>query len=260
MVSTEYLKRLFGLDDQVAVVIGGGGSVGAALCEGLAQAGANLVIAGRSMARGHKCVEMVRALAGRAGYCHVDVTSRDSLTALREYAVGEYGRIDMLVNCAALVAHEPAGEHWPSSPECAPPLNLWGAYWACQIFGRQMAGQPARGCILNLGCPKPSPLDEPAGSAANRTAALATITRQAACELGPRGVRVNLLCSGSLAAPAGTEPSAIQEQLLSHTLLARCGEPRELIAAALVLVSRAAGGFVTGAAWHVDGGYSATTA
>src|SRR5215204_4776820 len=98
--SAEYLQSLFGLDEQVAVVIGGTGVLGGALCEGLAQAGAQVVVAGRSEERGHARVEAIQAFGGEATFLPVEADKRLSMQSLLDSAITAYGQVDMLVNCA----------------------------------------------------------------------------------------------------------------------------------------------------------------
>jgi NAD(P)-dependent dehydrogenase (short-subunit alcohol dehydrogenase family) len=71
MSSAQFIHDLFGLDDQVAVVIGGTGVLGGALCDGLAQAGAQVVVAGRSEERGQERVRAIEALGGQATFLPV---------------------------------------------------------------------------------------------------------------------------------------------------------------------------------------------
>src|SRR3954469_25440676 len=97
-----YVERLFGLSGQVAVVIGGTGTLGGALCEGIAQAGASVVVAGSNAERGQQRVARIEELDGQAMYAHADVTSRASLEALLASTISSLGRVDMLVNCAGV--------------------------------------------------------------------------------------------------------------------------------------------------------------
>src|SRR5262245_66092341 len=98
--STEFLPQRFGLQDQVAVVIGGTGVLGGALCDGIAQAGARVVVAGRSEERGHERVKAIEALGGEATFLPVEADQRLSVQALLDSTITAYGQVDMLVNCA----------------------------------------------------------------------------------------------------------------------------------------------------------------
>ena len=104
---SHYLQNLFGFDGQVAVVIGGTGVLGGELCKGLAQAGASVVVAGRSVERGQACVDAIQNLGGNAMFAEVDATQRQSVAALQEKVLAEQGRVDALVNCAGVNSSTP---------------------------------------------------------------------------------------------------------------------------------------------------------
>lgn len=259
-MASDYLTRLFGLSGQVAVVIGGTGVLGGALCEGLARAGAAVVIAGRSVSRGYKRVEVVRALAGEAGFCAVDVESKESLQKLLDYTLGQYGKVDILVNCAGTSSRVPYLEIEDEDWQRVINGNLRATHWACQIFAPQMARQEDGGSILNIGSVTAhTPLSQVFAYSAAK-AAVVNLTQNLARELAPSKIRVNVLCPGffpteqnrPLLTPERTE------SILEGTALGRFGDPEELLGAALLLVSRRAGSFMTGAAVYVDGGFTST--
>ena len=252
-----FLERLFGLDGQAAVVIGASGTLGGALAEGLARAGADVVVAGRSASRGHRRVEAIRALSGRAGFRHVDATSRESVEALLEYTLGEFGHVDVLVNGAWVDETMPDEPLDDATWHRVVDGNLQATYLACQVFGPRMARQPGGGAILNLGS-TPAPAARGLACSAAR-AAVVDLTRNLARRYAPQGVRINVLCPGMFPGEprrATLDPQQVA-QLTEATPLGRCGEPQELVGAALLLVSRQAGGFITGAELHVDGGRAA---
>src|SRR4051812_3880933 len=93
----DYLQKLFGLDGQVAVVIGGTGVLGGELCNGLAQAGSTVVVAGRSEERGQARVAEIEKLSGKATFVAVDAGDRASVKALLDTVLKEHGRVDSLV-------------------------------------------------------------------------------------------------------------------------------------------------------------------
>src|SRR5688572_26103035 len=103
----DFLQKLFGLDGHVALVIGGTGVLGGELCSGLAQAGATVVVAGRSAERGNERVAAIEQLGGTATFAEVDAADRDSVTALLATALDQHGRVDALVNCAGVNSSTP---------------------------------------------------------------------------------------------------------------------------------------------------------
>ena len=258
-MANSFLQRLFGLDGQTAVVIGGTGVLGGALCEGFAQAGATVVVAGRSESRGYERVDIIRGLAGTAGFMPVDASSRQSIAALLDRALGEYGKVDILVNCAGVNAAVPYEQISDDDWRRVVDGNLTATHLACQIFAPQMCKQEAGGSILNIGSVTAHlPLSRVFAYSASK-AAVVNLTKNLAREYATRNVRVNALCPGFFPAEQNREllKGEREENILKQTPMARYGEPRELIGAALLLASRSAGSFITGADYYVDGGFTA---
>jgi len=257
-MSIDYLNRLFGLDGQVAVVIGGTGVLGGAICEGLAQAGAYTVVAGRNEQRGHQRVEVIRALSGDAGFRSVDVMSQESIADLLEYTIGEYGRVDMLVNCAGVNSAAPYEEITSEDWDLVLNSNLKATHWGCQVFAPQMARQDEGGSILNIGSVTSHlPLSRVYAYSASK-AAVVNLTKNVAREYATKGVRVNSLCPGFFPAEQNRKILSEErvEKIMSQTPMARFGEPAELVGACLLLLSRSAGSFITGTEVYVDGGFT----
>jgi NAD(P)-dependent dehydrogenase (short-subunit alcohol dehydrogenase family) len=256
-MSNAYLEQLFGLDGQVAVVTGGTGVLGGALARGLALAGAQVVVAGRSAERGAARVAEITQAGGSASFVSVDVTSRESIEALLKTALDERGRVDMLVNGAgvnsAAAYLDVKDEDW----DWVLRNNLTSVHWGCQIFGGHMA-QEGGGAILNIASVTADrPLSKVFAYSASK-AAVVNLTQNVARELAPRGVRVNALCPGFF--PAEQNRKLLDAERTGHimrqTPMDRFGEPDELVGATLLLLSRRAGSFITGAAYYVDGGFT----
>jgi NAD(P)-dependent dehydrogenase (short-subunit alcohol dehydrogenase family) len=257
-VSNSYLEKLFGLSGQTAVVIGGTGVLGGALAEGLAQAGAFVVVAGRGEDRGRGRVAAVERLGGQAAFLPVDVTSRASIEQLLAETLKLRGQIDMLINGAGVNAasayFDATDDVWDRVLE----TNLKSTHFGCQIFGRHMAESGHGGAILNIGSvTSDKPLSRVIAYSASK-AAVVNLTQNIARELAPRNVRVNVICPGFF--PAEQNRKILTEDrvknIMTGTPMNRFGEPHELVGCALLLLSRAAGSFITGAAYYVDGGFT----
>lgn len=257
-MASAYLNQLFGLDEQVAVVIGGTGVLGGALCDGIAQAGAAVVVAGRSAERGEARVEAIKQLGGKAIFAEVDAASKDSVEALLATALQNFNRCDMLVNCAGVNSAAPYFEIEEADFDNVLATNLKATHFGCQVFGRHMAGQEQGGAILNIGSVSaPIPLSRVYAYSASK-AAVVNLTKNVAREFAPHGVRVNCLCPGFFPAEQNRKvltPDRIAS-IMRKTPMDRFGEPGELIGAVLLLLSRNAGSFITGAELYVDGGFT----
>ena len=169
------------------------------------------------------------------------------------------GRVDILVNCAGVNSAVPYEEITDEDWHKVIDGNLTATHIACQIFAAQMAKQEARGAILNIGSVTAHlPLSRVYAYSASK-AAVVNLTRNVAREYATQGVRVNVLCPGFF--PAEQNRKILDEQrvanIMDGTPMKRFGEPEELIGAVLLLVSRAAGSFITGEDLYVDGGFTA---
>lgn len=259
-MSKDYLHKLFGFEDQVAVVIGGTGVLGGAISEGLAQAGAHVVVAGRNEERGQQRVEAIKKSGGSASFGQVDVTSRESIESLRDALLREHGQIHALVNGMGVNSATPFLEITDDEFHKIIDTNLTSTLIACQTFIPQMAEQGG-GAILNIGSVTSFlPLSRVYSYSASKAAVL-SLTRNLAREYAPQKVRVNCLCPGFFPAEQNRKilsPERIAD-IMRHTPMDRFGDPEELIGATLLLLSSTAGSFVTGTAVYVDGGFTCMT-
>lgn len=257
-MSAQFLQNLFGLDGQIAIVIGGTGVLGGALCDGLAQAGATVVVAGRSEERGQMRVETIRALGGQAGFMSVDASSKESLGQLLDGVLNEHGKVDILINCAGVNAAVPYEEIKEEDWHRVIDGNLTATHLAIQTFAPAMAKQDEGGSILNIGSVTSHlPLSRVFAYSASK-AAVVNLTQNLAREYAEKNVRINALCPGFF--PAEQNRKILDEErvrnIMSGTPMNRFGEPEELVGATLLLLSRKAGSFMTGAAVYVDGGFT----
>ncbi|QGJ70215.1 D-mannonate oxidoreductase [Planctomycetales bacterium 10988] len=258
-MANAFLDAMFGLEGQVAVVIGGTGVLGGAFCVGLAQAGATVVMSGREEPGIDERLDKLQAVAKESCFLPVDVTKRASIESLLLQTLEKYGRVDMLINAAGVNMgcdyFEVQDEDW----ERIFRINLTAVHWGCQLFGKAMSEQEGGGSILNIASvTSDKPLSRVFAYSASK-AGVANLTQNVARELAPHQVRVNALAPGFFPAIQNRpllDPERT-DSILSQTPMQRFGEPEELIGAVLLLLSRRAGSFITGATYYVDGGFTA---
>lgn len=256
-MSKSYVEELFGLNGQLAVVIGGTGVLGGALAEGLGKAGATVVVAGRDETRGEARARAIVDAGGKASFEPVDVMKRESVRSLFENVVAKHGRVHMLINGAGVNHASPYFDLDDANWDRVFDSNVKAVNWGCQIFGKHMA-ESGGGSIVNIASVTSHiPLSRVIAYSASKAAVL-NLTMNVARELAPMGVRVNALCPGFFPAEQNRkimDPPRV-EKIMAHTPMGRFGEPHELVGTTLLLLSSRAGSFITGAAIYVDGGFT----
>jgi NAD(P)-dependent dehydrogenase (short-subunit alcohol dehydrogenase family) len=256
--SAEYLKSLFGMDGEVAVIIGGAGELGGALSAGIGQAGAHIVIADMGEDACKSRVEILKSIGVKASYCLVNITQRESIQQLLAESLKVTGRVDMLVNCAGINAATPFLEVDTNMWDKIFAVNLKGMMEACQVFIESMLKNPNGGSILNIGSvTSERPLSRVFAYAASK-AGVVNLTQNIAQEFAAQKIRANAICPGFF--PAEQNRKILDEKrvenIMNGTPMHRYGLPDELVGATLLLLSKKAGSYMTGSTVYVDGGFT----
>lgn len=254
------------LQDKVVIVTGGATGIGWGIAQCCAAEGARLVIAqrGEDLASAQQAAARLREAGQRALGVGCDITQREQVQALIAETVAEFGRLDVLVNNAALTGKsaelrpflEETDAHWRRMLD----VNLTGAFICMQEAARQMIKQGAGGSIVSISSVAQFAAQESATPYGAAKAGLDGLSKGAAIELAPHGIRVNMVAPGDIY----TESSAdVYEQVTEtggsgkffrFTPLGRRGTAQEIGAVVAFLASEQAS-FVTGATWLVDGGF-----
>ncbi len=261
MNSPQYLESLFGLSGKVAVVIGGTGELCGAMAEGLAGAGAEVVLVGRNAEKAAARVARIAAAGGRAWFHPAEASSKAELEGLRDAVLKKSGRIDIVINGAGINSATPFFEIREEEFDRIVRVNFKGVFLGCQVFGKYLVERGAGGSIINLGSMSGVvPLSRVFTYSATK-GAVHNLSLNLAREWAPHRVRVNLVVPGFFPAEQNRKvltPERVAN-IMGHTPMKRFGEARELIGATLLLASDAAGSFITGEELIVDGGYHAMT-
>lgn len=261
MQVSEYLTSLFNLTGKVAVVIGGTGELCGAMAEGLAGAGAEVVLVGRNQEKADARLAKIQASGGKAYFISADADSKASLEGLLAEVLKRSGRVDIVVNGAGVNSATPFLDIQEDEFDRIMRINMKGVFLGCQVFGKYLVERGEGGSIINLGSMSAVvPLSRVFTYSASK-AAVHNLSKNLAREWAPKKVRVNIMVPGFFPAEQNRKilsPERVTS-IMGHTPMKRFGEARELIGTTLLLASENAGGFITGAEMIVDGGYHAMT-
>jgi 2-deoxy-D-gluconate 3-dehydrogenase len=252
------MSKLFDLSGRVAIVTGGNGGIGLGMAEGLARAGAALVIVGRNAGKNAAAVKALEALGAKAAAVEADVTQQSACQALVAAGLARFGRVDILVNNAGInIRKQPQDytlEEWKSVLD----TNLSSAFLCSQAAYPAML-KSGGGKIVNIGSMLSIFGAAFAGPYGASKGGIVQLTKSLACAWAKDNIQVNSVLPGwidtELTRAARKEVSGLHERVLARTPAGRWGDPADFAGIAVFLASGASD-FVTGAAITVDGGYS----
>ena len=258
---TDFLNSLFSLRGKVAVVIGGTGELCGAMGEGLAAAGAEVVLVGRNEEKAKPKLERIHAAGGKGYFVSAEASEKAALEQLLETVLQRSGQVDIVVNGAGVNSATPFLEIAEDEFDRIVRINMKGVFLGCQIFGKYLVARCQGGSIINLGSMSGVvPLSRVFTYSATK-AAVHNLSRNLAREWATQRVRVNTIVPGFFPAEQNRKilsPERVTS-IMGHTPMKRFGEARELVGATLLLAGDGAGSFITGSEIIVDGGYHAMT-
>ncbi len=247
------MKRL---QDRVAIITGGAGGIGAATAQRMAQEGALVVVADINLERAQS---VANDLSGRGSAFQFDAGNTDSIKAMVEFAVAQYGRLDILHNNAALTSPDVIHQ---DSTAIDIPFETWNAVMNVNVKGYMAACKYAVPVMLKNG--GGSIINTASGSGfvgditriayGTSKGAVIALTKYIATQHGRQGIRCNAIAPG-LILTAASEKSVpeLLEIISNHVLTPRLGRPEDIAALAAFLASDEAG-FINGETIRANGG------
>ncbi len=261
-MENSYLEKMFGLKNEVAVVIGGSGVLGGSVAEALAKAGSNIaIIYNRGKEAAEERVKKIKTFGGDAMMVHADASIKRDLEVARDAIISKWKKVNILINAPGINSPTPILEIQEEEWERILRVNLKGIFLSCQVFGKQMIEEKTKGRIINFSSVSSEiPLSKVLTYGISK-AGINNMTRFLAREWAPFGIRVNAIMPGFF--PAEQNRKILTEErrksIFNHTPMARYGEADELSGAMIWLASNVASSFVTGAIIPVDGGFTTMT-
>ncbi len=244
----------FRIDGRVAVVTGAGRGIGAAIAEGLAEAGADVVLGARSEDQLAETAAAVERHGRRAEVVAGDLSTRNGMAALVERAVEAFGGIDIVVNNVGGAMPAPFLDTSEGAFDGALHFNVTSAFNLTQLAVPSMR-ERGGGSVVNITSTAGRFAIRGMSAYGTAKAALIHLTKELAQDLSPT-IRVNAVSPGAIATSAldiVLETPELHEAMIDGTPMRRLGEPDDIAAAVLYLVSPAAS-YVTGEVLSVSGG------
>jgi NAD(P)-dependent dehydrogenase (short-subunit alcohol dehydrogenase family) len=250
--------NLFDLTGRVALITGGNKGLGKAMARGLAEFGADVLIASRHELELKNALDEILAGTGRKGaYFVADMAQRDQVRKLAHYALEKLGKVDILINNAGMNAPQAidaiTDETWDRVVE----VNLNAVMCLTRELVPQMKSR-RWGRVVHVSSVLGQTSKEKRNAYSATKSALMGLARASALDLGPYNVTVNCIAPGPFLTdmPMSILSDAEKQVFADRTALGRWAQPQELVGPALLLCSEA-GSFVTGQTIFVDGGWLA---
>jgi len=251
-------QKLFDLTGKVAVVTGGNGGIGLGIAMGLAGAGANIVIAARSVEKTAQALEDIRALGVEAHGITVDVTQEPAIQRMVTSTIDHMGRLDILVNNSGIAVRAQPQELTAAQWDSVVDVNLRAAFLASKEAYAQMV-KAGGGKVINVGSMYSIFGSDWGSPYAASKGGLVQLTKSLAVAWAKDNIQVNAVLPGWIVTDLtrgiqDADPNRY-DNISRRIPTGRWGEPSELAGAAVFLASTASD-YVTGATLAVDGGYS----
>ena len=251
-------QNLFDLTGKVAVVTGGNGGIGLGIAMGLAGAGANIVIAARSVEKTAQALENIRALGVEAHGITVDVTQEPAIQRIVTSTIDHMGRLDILVNNSGIAVRAQPQELTAAQWDSVVDVNLRAAFLASKAAYAQMV-KAGGGKVINVGSMYSIFGSDWGAPYAASKGGLVQLTKSLAVAWAKDNIQVNAVLPGWIVTDLtrgiqDADPNRY-DNISRRIPTGRWGEPSELAGAAVFLASTASD-YVTGATLAIDGGYS----
>jgi NAD(P)-dependent dehydrogenase (short-subunit alcohol dehydrogenase family) len=250
------VRQLFELTGQKAMVTGAGGGIGRELCHALAEMGADVVLVDTNSENMEKVADELRGYGRGVMICEIDVTKAKDIENTVSQVLGQWGRIDILVNCAGVSQLVPAEEMEEEEWDRVLDVNLKATFLCCKAVAPSMI-KNRRGKIINIASMSGSIVNYPQPQCAYNAskAGVVMLTKSLAAEWAQYNINVNSISPGYIATEMTRKVTRYHDEWKKLTPMKRLGEPSELKGAVVFLASEASR-LMTGHDLIIDAGYT----
>jgi NAD(P)-dependent dehydrogenase (short-subunit alcohol dehydrogenase family) len=246
-------------EGKVAIVTGAASGIGEATAMMFGRRGATVVVADRNRAAGETCAATIREFAGKAVFVYADVSRSSDVELLMSNVEGRFGGLDILVNNAAVQIMGTLTETSEVDWDTMHSVNLKGVFLGCK-YAIPIMLRKGKGVIVNVASVLGIVGDPDLAAYCAAKGGILALTRAAALEYGPKGVRLNSICPGDVDTDmvkeflnAKADPVAAREAINASYALRRIASPDE-VARCIGFLASDESSFMTGATLIVDGG------
>lgn len=257
LLDGEFQMPSFRLDGRVALVTGGGRGLGVGMAQALAHAGADVALAARTKTELETSADLIRGLGRKALALPTDVGDVEAVRRMVGFTVDHFGRLDILVNAAAINIRQPADRFTPEDWDRLININLKGAYFAAQEAAREMR-KIGKGKIINVSSIAAEICVPNVSAYAISKGGIRQMTRALSVEWAKENICVNAIAPGrfwtQMTDSIFSNPD-LYDSAVSVIPMGRPGIPAEL-AGTTVLLASDASDYITGQTITVDGGWT----
>lgn len=245
------------LVNKVAIITGGASGIGKATSIRFAQEGAKVVVADVNPTSGEKTVQQIRQAGGEATFYQVDVTIFEQVEALVQFAVDTYGSIEIMFNNAGIGISKPILDLQPEDYQKVIRVNQDGVYHGIVAAGRKMRDLGIKGSIINTASIYGFLASPYTFSYHASKGAVVMMTKSAALELAPLGIRVTAVAPGVVETPIiqGYHDAGLAQFMANQQMSRRITKPEQIADTVLFLASDEASA-VNGSVLMADEGYA----
>ncbi len=251
------MKEIFDLTDQVAIVTGGARGIGKAIALGLANFGANIVIADISLREAEQTAGEIEKLGRKAIVVKVDVTKKREIDKMVRKTIQHFRKIDILVNNAGILKTAEPENISEADWDKVMAINLKGYFLCAQAVGREMIKRK-QGKIINIASIAGEIAFAQAAAYNSSKGGVILLTESLGCDWAKHNIRVNAIAPGVIET-AMTKDFLANKKFLEMVKvkvpLSRAGKPEEIAGAAIFLASKASS-YMTGNVINIDGGWT----